>query len=414
MISNCSLKQTFRNGSSKLFLIQGSFLAVGSPLSKGVHLSQLSFRSNQNISIGVEVEIQLIDPLSGDLKPVAPLVLRTLQNEEGSPRIKSELFQSMLEIDTPICNSAIEAGKSLRSSLALVKRTAQEHGAQVMMSGTHPFADYSKRLLTHDSRYHMLVDRNQWIARRLQIFGLHIHLGMRDGNHAIAMNNALCHYLPMILAFSASSPYWNGTDTGLASSRITFFEAMPTGGHPYLFDSWDQFEKLIHKLKSSHSIQSMKDLWWDIRPNTEYGTIEVRIADCPPTLREVEAIVAFLHALTVHIDSELFKERLFSPPPEWILRENKWRVSRHGVQAELVKNAEGEITSILSIWHNLRNTLSKQIVQFDYHENFDFLFSVIQNGPSYQRQRKHAGADLKKVVKHLIKENENDFPSWKQ
>ena len=374
---------------------------------------KLDFNPNKYISIGVEIEIQLIDPITGDLKPVGPSILESLAEDKDAAHIKSEIFQSMLEIDTPICKNAFEVGDSLRKSLSIVRKTAFQNNAQVMMSGTHPFAHYSERLLTPTSRYFSLVDRNKWITRRLQIFGLHVHLGMRDGEHAMAMNNALCHYLPIILALSASSPFWHRDDTGLASSRITFFEAIPTGGHPYLLNNWSEFEELVDKLILSKSITSIKDLWWDIRPNIEFGTIEVRIADCPPTIKEVEAIVALVHSLAVFIDGELSSGRRFAPPPEWILRENKWRASRHGIQADLVKGSKGLSVPFLEVWQDTRELLKPTLQQFSYDPFMDFLETLIEKGPSYLRQRSSYQDSLDSVIRHLIRENETDCPEWR-
>ncbi len=375
-------------------------------------MPRLEFHQNPEMSLGVEIEIQLIDPISCDLKSVAPSLLEKLSGVSGAQHIKSEIFQSMLEIDTPISKDAHEAGRSLRASLRLVRGAAAAEDADVLMAGTHPFAHYADRLLTPQGRYFKLVDRNQWITRRLQIFGLHVHLGMKNGDHALAMNNALCHYLPVVLALSASSPYWHREDTGLASSRITFFEAIPTGGHPYLLNSWREFEELIERLVRSQSISSIKDLWWDIRPNLEYGTIEVRIADCPPTIREVEAIVALLHSLAKFIDLELAAGKSFGAPPEWILRENKWRASRHGVQCQLIADASGVSMPFAEVWRGLTESLQPLVNEFDYRGQFDFLSELILKGPSYSRQRGSFTGDFESVVRHLIRENESDAPEW--
>tara|TARA_B110001454_G_C12723074_1_gene435716 strand:+ start:12373 stop:13509 length:1137 start_codon:yes stop_codon:yes gene_type:complete len=375
-------------------------------------MAELIFNENKSIRLGVEVEIQLIDPTSGDLKPVGPVILEALKNDKDAVHIKSEIFQSMLEIDTPICDNASQVGASLRASLDKVRSSATLHDAEVMMAGTHPFAHYTERLLTPSSRYFSLVDRNKWITRRLQIFGLHVHLGMKNGEHAILMNNALCHYLPILLAISASSPFWHRQDTGLASSRITFFEAIPTGGHPCLVNSWSEFEVLVEKLIYSKSIQSIKDLWWDIRPNLEYGTIEVRIADCPPTMKEVEALVALIHSLAVFIDRELSLGRKFSPPPEWILRENKWRASRHGVQCDLINDLNGNSFPFNQIWADLVRSLEHIADEFDYNKFFSYLDIVIKNGPSYKRQRDHFNNDFENIIRHLVRENLTDTPEW--
>lgn len=384
---------------------------VGSP-SKGGPIPKINFTENKDIGIGVEIEVQIIDAQSGDLKPMGLKILEKLR-DIPEVRGKAEIFQSMLEIDTPICENALEAGESLRRSLREVRHIASELNSKIIMAGTHPFANYSERLLTPSGRYYSLVDRNQWIARRLQIFGLHVHLGMKNGEHAIAMNNALCHYLPFFLALSASSPYWHGEDTGLASSRITFFEAIPTGGHPYLLNSWTEFELLVKRLTKSGSITSIKDLWWDIRPNTDFGTIEIRIADCPPTMKEVQALVALIHSIAKFIDSELGTGRTFAPPPEWILRENKWRASRYGVDCELIQDVEGISRPFADVWKETCEGIRPVISHFKYEREFLFLEELIEKGPSYRRQRKVFNGDFSSLVRHLVKEGEYDRPDWK-
>lgn len=376
-------------------------------------MGKLNFLKNPKLRLGVEIEIQLIDPITGDLKPAGSQVLDALAGQPGAQLIKSEIFQSMLEIETPISNTAHDIGNSLRNSLDMVRKAAHRLDTQVMMAGAHPYAHYAERLLTPHSRYFSLVDRNKWITRRLQIFGLHVHLGMKNGEHAIAMNNALCHYLPVILALSASSPFWHRDDTGLASSRITFFEAIPTGGHPYLLNNWTEFEDLIEKLIKSRSITSIKDLWWDIRPNIDYGTIEVRIADCPPTIKEVEAIVALIHSLAEYINSEFDRGRTFPAPPEWILRENKWRASRHGVQCELIKDTSANSVNFLEIWDEISSVAAPFSARFGYEVFFDFLKSLIDQGPSYVRQRMHHKNGFDAIIRHLVRECESDAPEWR-
>lgn len=374
-------------------------------------MTKLNFSANKNLYLGVEIEIQLIDPITGNLKPVGIPVLKDLGDEPAARHIKSEIFQSMLEIETPICENAFRVGESLRQSLALARQTAAQHDAQIMMAGTHPYSHYAERQLTPSGRYYSLVDRNKWITRRLQIFGLHVHLGMKDGEHAIRMNNALCHYLPIILALSASSPYWHRDDTGLASSRITFFEAIPTGGHPCLVKDWAGFEDLVERLIASQSISSIKDLWWDIRPNLEFGTIEVRIADCPPTIKEVEALVALIHAVAAVIDAKLDREKIVAPP-EWILRENKWRASRHGVQCDLIVSEAGLSRPFLNIWQDLRRDLGPILRKFRYEGFFDFIEQIIQRGPSYIRQRAIYKNGFDEIIRHLVREGERDLPEW--
>lgn len=373
----------------------------------------LKFSHNPDITLGVEIEIQLIDPKTGDLKPQGPAILKYLDGANTEHFIKAEIFQSMLEIETPICRNALEAGTSLRKSLRLVEEAADTQDVLVAMAGSHPFAHYLERQLTDHSRYHNLVDRNKWITRRLQIFGLHVHLGMRDGQHAIEMANALTNYLPMLLAMSASSPYWHGEDTGLASSRITFFEATPTGGHPCAVATWHDFKVLIDKMLATNSITSLKDLWWDIRLNIDYGTVEIRIADCSPTIAEIEALTALIHSLAVALDRDLSEGKKLSAPPEWIMRENKWRASRHGVAADLIAESSTISVPFVALWNSTKARLKSEEERFGYTRQFQFLDMIVQRGPSYLRQRQAFAKDgFAGIMKNLVLETKHDEPLW--
>jgi carboxylate-amine ligase len=360
----------------------------------------------------VEVEIQLLDENTFDLKPSS---LAILPSFDGNPRVKAELFQSMLEINTGICRNAHEVHLDLSGTFSEVQDRCRALGIRIASAGTHPFARYHDRVLFPASRYKDLIQRNQWIARRLMIFGLHVHVGMRSGEHAIQMNNALLHYLPMFLSLSASSPYWHGEDTELASSRITFFEALPTGGHPCHFSNWEEYERLYQRLVRSKSITSPKDIWWDVRPSPEYGTLEIRICDGSPTLSETVSLTALIHSLAAYIDRQLEEGRRFRPPPDWILRENKWRAARHGVNASFILNEEGLTASMTSMLDDLLRELAPVVDEFGYQSHLLLLRELVERGPSYCRQRRVAqmsDGNLLTVVGHLAEEFENRAPIW--
>ena len=169
---------------------------------------------------------------------------------------------------------------------------ADRRGLGLMCAGTHPFTDWQTQQISPKERYLRLVEEMQWPARRLQIFGVHVHVGVRAPEKAIPIVNALCQYLPHFLALSASSPYWIGRDTGLASARTKIFEGMPTAGLPYQLSGWDEFENYMETLISTHAIESVREVWWDIRPHPDFGTVELRICDGLPTLDEIGAVAA--------------------------------------------------------------------------------------------------------------------------
>lgn len=373
----------------------------------------LLFAPSQPLTLGVEIEVQLLDPDSLDLNPKSPQLLASLTHL--GDRVKAEIFQSMLELNTGVCNTAHEVRQDLGESIEETSKIASTHGLRLASSGTHPFALYNQRILYPAERYQQLIDRNQWIARRLMIFGMHVHVGMRDGEHAIQMSNAALHYLPMLLALSASSPYWHGEDTELASSRITFFEALPTGGHPCQVATWEEFTDLYAKLLKCEAIRSPKDLWWDIRPSPSYGTIEFRICDGLSNLEETVAITAFIHAMCVYIDRQLATGRRFLPPPDWILRENKWRASRWGVESKLIVNDKGDTAPLRELVSHLLSELAPICSEMKYESEFETIRKVMELGNSSERQRKIARAtngDMKAVTEFNAREFELRRPIW--
>ena len=199
---------------------------------------------------------------------------------------------------------------------------ADRRGIGLLCSGTHPTTEWSTQRISPNPRYAKLVDQMQWLARRLQIFGVHVHVGVRSPEKVIPIVNALTAYVPHLLAVSASSPYWAGSDTGLASARSKVFEALPTAGLPYLLADWAAFEEYMQTLISTGTIASIKEVWWDIRPHPTYGTVELRVCDGLPTLHEVGMVAALSQCLVDLFDREIDRGYTLPTPKEWVVREN--------------------------------------------------------------------------------------------
>jgi carboxylate-amine ligase len=298
----------------------------------------LEFAKSEPYTLGVEVELQIVDRTTHGLTPKAP---QLLSRWTGPATVQPEIFQSMLELSTGICRDAAHAEADLRATAQRLMPLAREQGVRFIATGTHPTATYQEVELYPAERYHGLIARNQWIARRLLIFGLHVHIGMPDAETCIAIQNELLYDLGLLLAVSTSSPFWQGQATGLASSRITVFEAMPTGGMPTLVHDWTEFTELVETLKRANAITSLKDLWWDIRPSPRYGTLEIRVCDGLATLRETAMVVALAQALAKRAGARVAAGTHRGFPPAWRVRENKWRASRHGMEADLLTDNDG-------------------------------------------------------------------------
>lgn len=298
----------------------------------------MDFAASRPYTLGVEVELQIVDRVTGDLTPRAPELIDAWT---GGPTVQPELFQSMIEVNTGICQSATEVEEDLRRTIVPLMDIADAVGVRFISTGTHPTARYQERLPFPAERFYGLIERNQWIVRRLLVFGLHVHVGMPDGDTCIAVQNELMYDLGLLLAVSSSSPFWQGERTGLASSRITMFESMPTAGTPAIVADWAEFSDLVRALTASRAITSLKDLWWDIRPCPRYGTLELRACDGLASIRDTCSVVALVHALARRAGARIAAGRARPVPPPWLVRENKWRAARHGMDAAIVTHTSG-------------------------------------------------------------------------
>jgi carboxylate-amine ligase len=218
-------------------------------------------------------------------------------------------------------------------------------GYELAMSGTHPFHRPSNSAVSPSERYERLVERLAYLIHQRVVFGLHVHVGMPNGDMALGVMNQFVQYLPHLLAVSASSPFWQGVDTGLASCRTALFRTLPHAGVPRYFPRWKNFRSYFRVMRECGAIQSMKDVYWDIRPRPEFGTIELRVCDMPATFHTTFALVAFVRSLAIA------SQRLLEERPQmqrgdirrhWIAVENKWLATRYGLEAIYIRTPAGK------------------------------------------------------------------------
>jgi carboxylate-amine ligase len=349
----------------------------------------VEFACSPELTLGVEVELQILDWKSHDLCSGSRRVLQQLTRSSNLEHaaIKPEIFQSMIEVNTGVCESVAQVRHDLSTAYAQLRLAGEELGLEFACAGAHAFSTYSDAVVFPAERFRYVLERNRFLARRLVIFGLHVHIGMRDGDMAIAMMNALLPKSPCFLALSGSSPFWRSDDTGLVSSRTTVFEGLPTAGTPPTFETWAEFERHVDVMMTSRSIESLKDLWWDVRPSPGFGTLEIRICDAVPTLSETVALVALMQAYVARCEDMRRGGHKFPPPPTWLLRENKWRATRWGVDAELVVDERGAV-------RKLRDELEQMLVDCEpYADKLGCLkamrgvSAMLEHGCSYRRQR---------------------------
>ena len=372
------------------------------------------FNASAGPSLGVEVELQLVDLETRELRSGASEILRRLEKEQGEPhpKAKNELMESCVEVITGVCSTVAEARADLEATLGEVAPVAKSLGLGLCCAGTHPFSDWAAQDITPDERYHRLVEEVQWPARRMAIFGIHTHVGVRSAEKAIAIANALTAYIPHFLALSASSPWFEGRDTGLASARTKVFEGLPTAGIPQLLSGWEQFQELMTTLISARSISSIREIWWDIRPHPNFGTVELRICDGLPTMSEIVTVAALAQCLVARLDSLIDQGYTLPCPKAWIVGQNKWRAARHGIDAELIVDEQGTLAPIRAAIEELVEELTPAGRKLGCEAELLGALKVLEHGPSYVRQRRwvEAGASLSDVVDRLIEELRSDQP----
>jgi carboxylate-amine ligase len=294
-----------------------------------------SFRGNSWPTLGVEIELQLVDAETMELRSAIHEILADVPAELRSS-IKPEFMQCYVEVNTEICRTAAEAESDLAAKIRCVDSVARSRGLRLFWSGTHPFSRWRDQQITPDDRYFALADLLQETVIRPVTFGLHVHVGVPSGDVAIATIARLETYLPLLLALSANSPFWHGRFTGHHAHRVEILEGLPTGGLPPRMRGWDDYLRLVDQMRTAGFIDSERELWWDARPNAENGTIEVRICDMPPDLPTLAAECALIQCL-VHELAYATDDELSEPPcGSVMIRQNRWRACRYGMDAELV------------------------------------------------------------------------------
>jgi len=292
-----------------------------------------AFGSSAPFSLGIEEEFQLVSAESYELVPRFDEVADAARDE----RVRQELMTSVLEAATGVHDSVGAAVEEVRDIRARLRDAAGEHGALIASAGTHPFSRWEHQEITDSPRYQGVVEKLRWVAERVAIFGLHVHVGMPSADTAVQVATGMRNWLPEFLALSANSPYWQGNDTGLASTRSQVFDVMPRSGLPPRLESFAEFEQLVARGAEAGFFSDYTYIWWDVRPHPKLGTIELRVCDAQTRIANVAGIAALAQSLAATLVDEPT-----APQPRTLIAENKWRAARHGLAAELADLSRDE------------------------------------------------------------------------
>ncbi|MCA9246519.1 MAG: YbdK family carboxylate-amine ligase [Planctomycetales bacterium] len=348
-------------------------------------MSKLTFNSNQLPTVGIEIELGLVDEQTMELSNSVATVLAELPPEQEQ-LLKPELMQSCLEINTGVCKTIADAEVDLREKLALVESVTDQLGLRLWWGATHPFSRWSDQQVTPDDRYQMLVNLLQEMARRLVTFGLHVHVGVDSGDKAVMICDRIMRHLPTLLALSSSSPFWEGRDTGLHSHRSKIMEGLPTAGLPTLMRNWSEYVWLVNHMVDTGFINTIRELWWDVRPHHNFGTVEVRVCDMPGNLDDVLAIAALSQCLVKALSDDIDHGAYQHDCHPMMVRQNKWRACRFGTEAQLVDSYTYRVESVAQVTHELRDRLLPIANQLHCAEYLDRCVEIAA-GPSWARRQ---------------------------
>ena len=384
-------------------LVPGSITGVTDGLAASV--LEHRFGAGSPYTLGVEEEYMLLHPTSFDLVQHIEMVLDAIQGDELADRLNAELMQSVLEIATPVCRTAGDIMRELATLRGYVRDVARGQDLRVGSAGTHPFSLFERQRITAKDRYHALIDQLQYVARRELIFGMHIHVAVDDPDKAVQIVNGLLPHLAPLLALSASSPFWRGEPTGLASSRQIVFSAFPRSGPPPRFRDYADYAAVVGQLERTGCIADYTHIWWDIRPHPKWGTIEVRICDAVTRLEDAVAIAAYCQALVKQL-SERYDEGREIPSYHRILTsENKWLAARYGLDAPVMDLSTGHRIRI-PVAKLVRRTLRElepHARELGSERELEGITELLARGNSAERQLRvfNANRDIVEVVRAI-------------
>lgn len=304
----------------------------------------LTFHGDNSLTIGIELELQLINLKNFDLSMEANDFLRRLEKITSSGKVKPEITQSMIELNSSIHSTYSSLLSELKDLKKILTEQAQEAGIGICGGGTHPFQKWEEQRIFQSPRFTNISEEYGYLAKQFTVFGQHIHVACPNGDDALYLCHAMVRYFPQFIALAAASPFSQGVDTAFDCSRLTIVSAFPLSGTPPWILSWDEFEEYFEKMVRIKIINSMKDFYWDIRPKPEFNTIEIRVCDTPLTIEKAASLAAYAQML-VHwllqkrpqISRDIYLSYLF----------NRFKAARYGLKAIIIDPIE-EINKSLS------------------------------------------------------------------
>ncbi len=365
-------------------------------------------------TIGIEEEYLCVDRETRDLIKAPPQKMWDSLREVVGPQVTHEFLRAQIEVGTKVCTSVAEAREDLATMRRDLSSVVGEYGGAIIASSTHPFANWEQQETTPEPRYRRLQADYQQVARQLVVCGMHVHVGVEDPHLRIDLMNQMRYMLPHLLALSTSSPFWDGTPTGLLAYRLVIFQNLPRTGIPEEFDSWGEYERFVAILVEAGLIEDATKLWWDIRPSSRYPTIEMRVSDVCTRLDDAMTVAALYQCLLGYLYRLRRQNQRWRIYPPMMIEENMWRAQRYGTDGSLVDFGRGVLVPFPELVEEFIEILAQDAIEFDVREELRHARTIVRDGTSAHRQiavyekALSDGADnqeaLSAVVDHLIED----------
>ena len=303
-------------------------------------MSLEAFQRSEPLTLGVELELQLVNTHDYDLAPYAEDMLRLMKRYPLPGTVVPEMTSSMIEVSTGICHSSSEVLGQLTQTRDALVQCADKLNIAVVGGGTHPFQQWHQQRIYDQPRFRELSELYGYLSKQFTIFGQHVHIGCPDADSALLMLHRMSRFIPHFIALSASSPYVQGHDTDFDSARLNSVFAFPLAGRAPMTLRWAEFETYFGKMMRTGVVRSMKDFYWDIRPKPEFGTIEIRVFDTPLTIERAAALSGFVQSLAAWF----MEEQPFVPQEDdyLVYTYNRFQACRFGLDAVYVDPATGD------------------------------------------------------------------------
>ena len=361
-----------------------------------------------SFSLGVEEEYLLVDRSTRDLVSEPPPELIDHLERELGGHFSPEFLRPQVEVGTPVRDSTAEVRADLEHLRRTVAGIAGGHGLGLIAASTHPFARWRDQKHTDKPRYNILHQDMQVVAQRLLICGMHVHVGLEDDELRVDILNQVSYFLPHLLALSTSSPFWEGTDTGLQSYRLCVFDELPRTGLPERFESHDEYRRTVELMTAAGLIEDATKLWWDVRPSARFPTLEMRVTDVCTRLEDALCCTALFRCICrmlYRLRRDNQRWRIYT---RTLVDENRWRAQRYGIDEGMVDFGRGEIVPFPQLMDELLELIREDAEHFGCVAEVEHARTIVERGTSSHMQARayqeamEAGASHEEALRAVV------------